>query len=425
MRISHVARDACRRGASMSNDLAIATVSATLRLLIVDAVSPLGASVSNERPGDGASGPPEPRVNLYLHQVLPNPHYRNSDLPTRSAQGVVVCPPSYAADLRYLITFYGDNAKLTPQLLMARTLIALHSCAIFTPDLIRAAIAAETAVDLRKSDLAAQEAYVRLRPTPLNYDELYRLWSVFTQTPYSLSTHYEAGPVLLDQPVTPVTPVEVRAPRVVVSQYAAIVITEATLSVLSKSPTEKATLRLEGEGFKAGQTARFFAPWGNLNLTLGADEVFQGRAVVLSQDQTDGLHMGVMTVQIIQRIGDDATLVGAQSNVVAFAVSPRILTLTQSGTRLVLTMGRAVAPGQAVSLRLRHEGDDRSYVLPLSTPPDAPTKTLAFDIAGGDPVTPGTYLAFLNVDGASSTLDSPVHRIAIVSDEGSRKGGGQ
>src|SRR6185436_20234227 len=104
------------RGFAVSNDLAIAAVTETLRFILDP---PVAASVATAtakalRPDDASlTGP---LVNIYLYQVTPNPSWRNDDLPTRSADGTIVQQrPRAALDLHYLLTFHGDDAKLEPQ----------------------------------------------------------------------------------------------------------------------------------------------------------------------------------------------------------------------------------------------------------------------------------------------------------------------
>src|SRR5712691_2618931 len=106
----------------MSNFLAVATVTATLREL-------LETTVTNDLPGhtlDVAVIRPDnikdnlqgTRVNIYLYQVTPNAAYRNSDLPTRRAGGTVVQRPQAALDLHYMISFYSAVNEYVPQLLL-------------------------------------------------------------------------------------------------------------------------------------------------------------------------------------------------------------------------------------------------------------------------------------------------------------------
>src|SRR5262249_14162180 len=104
----------------MSNHLAIATVTATLRDLLFAAVSVdvPGAAVTRVRPDGAVSGVPTTGVNISLYQVTPSAAARNEDLPTRSQSGELVRRPRVGLDLHYLLTFYGTEAQLVPQRLL-------------------------------------------------------------------------------------------------------------------------------------------------------------------------------------------------------------------------------------------------------------------------------------------------------------------
>jgi hypothetical protein len=76
----------------MSNFLAIATATATLRQVLDDAVKVdvNGAEVKTVRPNAPTNELPSPGVNVFLYQITPNTAWRNCDLPTRRTNGDVV-----------------------------------------------------------------------------------------------------------------------------------------------------------------------------------------------------------------------------------------------------------------------------------------------------------------------------------------------
>lgn len=104
----------------MSNFLAVATITAVLRLLLQgpadDGVS--GAVVTTERPDARANSSTGAGVNVFLYQVRPNAALRNADLATRSASGQLLQRRQAALDLLYLLSFYGDDTELEPQRLL-------------------------------------------------------------------------------------------------------------------------------------------------------------------------------------------------------------------------------------------------------------------------------------------------------------------
>src|SRR5260370_8840584 len=104
-------------GERMSNYLAIATATATLRSLLQNAVPPNvpGVSVNTTRPHAEVNDNPPTEITIYLFQVTPNAAFRNADLPTRRAGEALVQRPTAALDLHYMLTFYGNQHHLKPR----------------------------------------------------------------------------------------------------------------------------------------------------------------------------------------------------------------------------------------------------------------------------------------------------------------------
>ncbi|MCX4510848.1 Pvc16 family protein [Streptomyces sp. NBC_01619] len=198
----------------MSNALAFATVTQALALLIESNLSPemdIAVKVETRRPP--AEPPTEPTINVFLYQVTPNPSMRHTDLPTRAADGTLVKRPAAALDLHYLISAYGEEAKLVGQRLIGCVVRTLHEIPVLPRELIE--LAAERPY-LAGSDLAQSPQKVRFTPTVMDVDETSKLWGMLHQTPYSLSVAYQASLVLIEgreKPV-PAKPVETRTVRV-------------------------------------------------------------------------------------------------------------------------------------------------------------------------------------------------------------------
>jgi hypothetical protein len=207
----------------MSNFLAIAAVTAALGDLLRQAIQVDqegvvdGAVVTTRRPDDPQNGNTQAGVNIYLYQVTPNSALRNFDLPTRDASGQAVQQPQAALDLHYLLTFYGNDARLEPQRLLGLVVRALHTRPLLSREHIRQFIqsinAGDPYEDLKSCDLADQIELVRFSSTLLNLEELSKLWSVFFQTPYTLSMAYQASVVLIEasESVRTALPVRERA----------------------------------------------------------------------------------------------------------------------------------------------------------------------------------------------------------------------
>jgi Pvc16 N-terminal domain len=188
----------------MSNYLAFATVTETLRFLLSNAISPVlgGATVTTGKPTQAAAGDGTPRVNLYLYQVAPNTHWANLDVPTRDGGGRLVQKPRSAFDLHYLVTFYGEDATQDGQQLLGLVVRTLHAQPLLTRDLIDATIAANGR--LAASDLARDVELVRFTPTRLLLEELSKLWSLFPELNYELSLAYQGSVVFIEADDVPV-----------------------------------------------------------------------------------------------------------------------------------------------------------------------------------------------------------------------------
>jgi hypothetical protein len=195
----------------MSNYLAIATVTATLRDILQSAASTVvpGATVTTQRPEKAGNGNQNKAgVNLYLYQVAPNAAWRNSEIvirrpnpqaPDNRSKDTVELHAQVPLNLHYLLSFYGDEQKLEPQRLLGSTVSTIEAQSIISLKVIRAAI--QNNANLAQSDLDFQIEHIepiKLTPLSLSLEELSKLWSVFFQVPYALSLAYEASVVLIE-----------------------------------------------------------------------------------------------------------------------------------------------------------------------------------------------------------------------------------
>lgn len=192
----------------MSNFLAVATVTESLRQMLNSAISrdiSGGARATAVRPAasDKSSmiGLPETGVNVFLYQISFNAERRNSDLPNRRADGSLMQRPKVALDLNYLLTFYGDEMQLEPQRILGSVVSALHSLPVLSRSQIQMALQANDL--LAGSDLAEDPEMVRFTPFPLTIEEMHNLWSGFFQSPYVLSVAYQASVLFIEGRETP------------------------------------------------------------------------------------------------------------------------------------------------------------------------------------------------------------------------------
>jgi hypothetical protein len=188
----------------MSNYLSIAAVTASLRTLVSRAIQVVpGAQVSTVRPDGIGTGTLLRGVNIFLYMITPNAAFENEDPPLRTSSGTLMTVPRTALDLHYLFTFYGDESRLEPQLLLGATLAVCRQQPVLTSALIEETIRATTQPDLTDSNLAQEQPRVTVRPAVLSSDGLARVWSVFYQVPYSLSAGFECSVVFVDSAVVP------------------------------------------------------------------------------------------------------------------------------------------------------------------------------------------------------------------------------
>lgn len=195
----------------MSNPLAIAAVTATLRDVL--------SRIAQQAPGDpqhdpelvdtqvstrplDKARPSEQRnqLNLFLYQALPNPAFRNTS-PPRAARPGETAPPPLALNLYYLLTAYGRGSDdVLGHRLLGRAMSLLHDQTVLAP--------AELEAALLGNDLHQQVERVRINPYTPPLEEMSKLWSM-AQTQYRLSVAYEVSVVLIDSTRSVRTPLPV------------------------------------------------------------------------------------------------------------------------------------------------------------------------------------------------------------------------
>jgi hypothetical protein len=402
----------------VSNHLAIATVTATLRDLLFAAVSVdiPGADVTMVRPDGAGSGVPTTGVNIFLYQVTPSAAARNEDLPTRSQSGTLVRRPRVGLDLHYLLTFYGAEAQLIPQRLLGSAARVLHAKPVLTRPQVNSSVAARGF--LAGSNLSADVELVKFTQLPLTLEELSKLWSVFFQTQYALSAAYQGTVVLIETDDSFMTPLPVRLRNLYIETFREPVVEEVVAAAGDEEPIlAQTSVRVRGEQLRGDTTA----------LIVGGQEV-----VPTSVTDTEilatlpaGLRAGPQGLQVVHRqlMGTpDQPHRGVESNVVPFVLVPEI---TKTGGNYNVSVGPVTTEtinGQTVHsadvtvkvkpqvgkeqrvLVLLNEltaTDPDAYSFPV-TPLTADTATLVFPVRRARP---GTYLVRVQIDGAESRLE--------------------
>jgi len=188
----------------MSNALAIAAVTATLKDLISDSLAGLDLSaigsvgVSALPPDRIATGETEPnQLNLFLYQVSANTGWRNHALPSRDGSGQRTSNPPLALDLHYLLTAYGAQ-DLGADALLGLGMQALHETPGLDRERLRSVLGPPTPPfgNFSALALADQVEWLKITPLFLGTEELSKLWTA-AQARYRPSMAYQVSVVLI------------------------------------------------------------------------------------------------------------------------------------------------------------------------------------------------------------------------------------
>jgi len=387
----------------MSNELAIAAVTRTLRQLVDDAVK---EAVPNNIPNDVKptnqiqdvttlpldkardSNATTNQVNLFLYHTVLNAAWRNQDLPRQARPGELSQPP-LALNLYYLITAYGqDNNELISQFLLGRAMRVLHDHALLMPSEISNALAA--------SELHDQIERVRITPQPLSIEDISKLWMTF-QTQYRFSAAYEVSVVLIDGRRQKRAALPVRAANIYVSTFRRPVLDVVSPQVILSG----GKLVIQGQNL-SGDAVKVRFGTTLVNADTASDQQLE---VTLPA----GLGAGVNTVQVVQelKLGTPPAPhpgAGFESNVAAFVLAPRITAAppisAARGTTLSLSVTPPVGREQRAVLLVGDQTISRSA--PAVSDP-ATTSSLDFPVPTNFPT--GTFLLRVQVDGAESSLE--------------------
>ena len=391
----------------MSNFLAVATVTETLRQVLQAAVDQdlPGTTVTMARPEEAADGPQGTRLNLYLYRVTPNPALRNNDLPTRRPDGLLVERPQVAIDLHYLLSFFGDDTQLEPQRLLGIAVRTLEGRPVLTRQMIADALGSTAFGFLAGSNLAQQPELVKLRPVALSLDELSKLWSIFSQTPLILSVAYEATVVLIEGEETPVPGLPVQQRNLRVVPFRQPLIERVRAQAAPNAPIlAGGTLLIQGQRLQGEVTL----------VRLGGQVVtpdsVSDQEVTLTLTEpplaADTSRAGVQGIQVAQqvRFGSPADPHrGFESNVAPFILHPVVTAPGLAGDQVSVTVDPPIRVGQRATLLLnqRTGASPAAFAFPTAPFP-ANSSTPEFSVSG---VPAGEYFVRIQVDGAESPID--------------------
>jgi hypothetical protein len=400
----------------MSNQLAIAAVTATLRSLLMRGV---GISEVTARPLDNARrSATGNQINLFLYQVLPDAALRNQDMPRQIKPGEKGYPP-LPLMLYYLITAYSDDEDDTlAHRLLGKAMGVLHDHPLLGAGEIKNATSPIT--DLAESDLHEQIERVRITLQPLTFEDMSKLWTTF-QTHYRVSAAYQVSVVLIESTRLPKTPLPVlkrgEDDRGITSQpdltapFPALVSLDLPPRQLSAQPGD--VIPIIGSRLTGG-TARL------RSLRIASPP--QPTTAPVSDAQLDvtlpnNLAPGFYTIAV-ELVTPRGTI---SSNELPLAIAPVITTplpmvvARVAGVATInLTSSVAVLLEQKVSLLIGDFEVGRVLPPPPPAPPPPPsTNTFQFIIrtpaVGNFPVPTGVaLLARLRVDGVDSEIIAPL-----------------
>jgi len=401
----------------MSNFLAIATVTATLRRILQAAVGKdvPGADVRAGRPESAGNGTPPTRVNIFLYQVTPNGTRRNADLPTRRADGQLVQRPQVALDLHYLLSFYGDEDKLEPQRLLGSVARSLHARPLLRRQMIQDTLTDPTFAFLANSNLADQVELVKFTPLPLSLEELSKLWSVFFQTPYTLSVTYQGTVVLIESEETPQAALPVRERNLYVMLFRQPAIEQVMSQAGPDQPiVVDSTLIILGKRLRGDVTQ---VRIGGVKVTPQEVTDTQISLQLSSPPLPAGsLRAGVQGAQVVHKMLMGTPPVphrGVESNVAAFVLHPTITAINVSNLQgsgsaprsadLTVQVNPTIGKAQRVILLLNEVSSVAPAAYTFVAPPrTADTNSITIPISG---VKAAEYFVRLQIDGAESLLD--------------------
>ena len=400
----------------MSNFLAIATVTAALRRTVQAAIDRdvPGAKVTTVRPDHAANGNAASGANIFLYQTTPNAAWRNSDLPTRNADGQTMQRPRAALDLHYLVTLFGDESRLEPQRLLGSVARTLHAKPLLTRDMVQTTIVDPTFDFLSASNLANDVDLVRFTPMALSLEDLSKLWSVFFQTPYTLSVAYQASVVLIESDdETPRTVLPVREPKVYAVPFRHPVVDDVQpLAGAGEPIMADSVLVIKGSQLRGDKT-RIKSGNQEVDPDSVSDTQISVKLSKFGEPLLAGagvaLQAGVHAVQVVQKmkLGDPPTdHNGFESNIAAFILRPTIKAApTFTKPTITFTLDPKVGPKQRVVMLLNelnaldaNKPVAYSFIVPARTG-NVPTDKIAVDMPS---VKAGTYLVRVQVDGAES-----------------------
>lgn len=413
----------------MSNFLAIATVTETLRQMLNTPIGKVvaGATATAINPTGSAADLPHPGVNIYLYQVTPNIAWRNDDLPSRREDGTLIQRPRAALDLHYLLTFYGDDKQLEQQRLLGSVVRILHSHPLITKKQIKDAISAENVEFLSTSNLHEEAEQVKFAPIHLSLEELSKLWSVFFQTSYNLSIAYRASVVFVEGKECPQEALPVREHDLYVVPFHHPFIKQIGSQIAEEQPIilnqpilAGQRLVIQGKDLQGDPILQDLTLVRMGDIEVKPEEISPTQIILplSSPPFPEGsLKAGVHSLQIVRKMMMGRPAVphlGIESNMVAFVLSPTIykypngkyairLSTYNESMYIDIKLVPKVSKDQRVILLLKElTAKSPAFYKFTALPVEDNYEEIVIPVKG---VKNGEYLLRVQVDGAESPMD--------------------
>jgi hypothetical protein len=393
----------------MSNGLAIAAVSATLRQLLSNGLGIANVTVrSLDKAREGLSSD---QVNLFLYHTQINTAFSNMDMPRLLKPGETGHPP-LPLNLYYLLTAYSDDTNdVVSHGLLGNAMRVLHDHPVLDAGEIQSA----TQSNVEGSDLHEQIERVRITQQTLPAEEIAKLWPAF-QTQYRTSVCYQVSVVLIESQRASKAPLPVlkrgkddtgvTARADVASPFPELLSVELPDRQFSARLGDVVTLK--GNHLDAGTAKVLFlnprlADPAPVTIEPGTTEK---EIKVKLTDDADLWVAGLYTVSVELTSGDDVRT----TNELPLTVAPRITALPATAppngagtSEIDVSFRPKFRPGQRAVLLIGDREVHAEPLPPIPAPPDPPdpTVTLKF-IVKKAPL--GEHFVRLRIDGVDSLL---------------------
>lgn len=403
----------------MSNSLAIASVTATLRRLLVKGGIPNVTVRPLDKAPEGIDADKQ-RINLFLYQALPDAAFRNMDMPGRVKSGETSHPP-LPLTLYYLLTAYSGDERdeMKSHALLGEAMRILHDHPLLGPEEIKDAVKSP----FPESDLAEQVERIRITLQPLVFEEMSKLWTTF-QIHYRLSAAYQVSVVLIESTRPTRTPLPVLIRQIAV--YPSVLPPFPTLTEITvpkREPIEtlkpdlgprrqQPTALLEDELLIKGHHLAgdsVVVQLMNQQLKDPIELQVQGSTTnelkVIASNDSAGLPAGVYTLTAIVSSTGQAGPKKCASNALSLSIAPKIELIPRPAppdSPFTIRRGKVLTiqcrPGVGASQRVVLLIGDQELVPEARS---AQTDQLKFRLKN---IAPGTYFVRLRVDGVDSLL---------------------